>query len=226
MPERLQHMASLTDAEASELAGVRGRGSPSLYGSTRWTSSGAGSARELWILQARPITSGDGPRSLERLPLGQLPVDQHQRGRGHPRRDDPGHLVDGPGVPVRRDGHRVHPPVRGLRPDRRPDLPQRQRDGRPEQGRRGQRAELPLPDRGGVRAAAGLGGDPAGQGVAAAPPWPRSSRSPRTCCRRRGATPAALDEYLAGHPQLCTPSPGRDRRRDQRSRTGPPCGGW
>ena len=56
VPERLQHMASLTDSEASELAGY-GVAIADLYGTEmdiEWCRVG----RELSILQARPITSG------------------------------------------------------------------------------------------------------------------------------------------------------------------------
>ena len=103
-----------------------------------------------------------GTRPVERQPVRRLPVDQHQRRRGDPRRDDPRHLVDGPGVPVRRDGHGVGAALPRLGPDRGPGLPERQCDDEPVGGGRGGRAALPIPDRRGVRAAAGGPGDPAG----------------------------------------------------------------
>ena len=101
---------------------------------------------ELFVLQARPITAGAGePRPLERQPVRRLPVDQHQRRRGDPGRDDPGDLVDGAGVPVRRDGHGVGAALPRLRPDRRPDLPQRQCDDEPVRRGRGERADASAP---------------------------------------------------------------------------------
>ena len=86
-------------------------------------------------------------------------------------------------------------------------------------GRRGQRAAVPHPDRGGLRPAARRPRDPAGTG----PPAPccgRSSRWPLHVLGEARRDAKQLDGYLADHPALC------DRRRaeiaavDDRARAG------
>ena len=114
VPEDRRSRASLTRRQAEQLAALGVR--IEALDARRWTSSGAGTATT--SASCRP---GRSPRGADVASpwndsrARRLPVDQHQRRRGDPGRDDPGHLVDGAGVPVRRDGHGVDPALPAAR---------------------------------------------------------------------------------------------------------------
>jgi pyruvate,water dikinase len=134
VPEDRQRRSSLSERQIHDLAqlGIR---IMQLYGrpmDIEWCRVGD----ELFVVQARPITVAPGCRScgpgpLERQSGRGFPVDQHQCRRGHPDVMTPAtwsmvqvFLSDAMATAS-------HPALHRLRPDRRPDLPQCQRDDEP-----------------------------------------------------------------------------------------------